>query len=259
MEDTGEPFLIGFQENEAIIFATTAGDAVISVVAEVETVHPIDPKYIDLPPISYNSLLDKPTIPGKATTVKSGTVKVALFGEGDSSRFFPVGSIDNTLYLFGPIHRGEGSNSVILGVDSGNTANVASGWTSLAVNSGTSALGRDTVAANSCTVAEGAFSSSFGGHTYAGGEYQFVLGRANIKDTENKYILIVGNYPRDSTLTPTDETRSNAHTLDWEGNAWYAGTVEGTGVIVKSSTEGSTKRFKITVDDSGTLTATEVS
>lgn len=32
----------------------------------------------------------------------------------------------------------------------------------------------------------------------------------------------------------------------------------GTNVILKSSTADSTKRFKITVDDSGTLSATEV-
>lgn len=56
----------------------------------------------------------------------------------------------------------------------------------------------------------------------------------------------------------SDASRSNAHTLDWSGNAWYAGTVEGTAMIVKSSTEGSTKRFKITVDDSGVITATEI-
>ena len=46
--------------------------------------------------------------------------------------------------------------------------------------------------------------------------------------------------------------------IDWSGNAWYAGTVEGTAMIVKSSTEGSSKRFKITVDDSGVITATEI-
>lgn len=51
---------------------------------------------------------------------------------------------------------------------------------------------------------------------------------------------------------------SNAHTLDWSGNAWYAGTVEGKALILPSSTTDSTKKFKITVDDSGTLSATEV-
>lgn len=43
-----------------------------------------------------------------------------------------------------------------------------------------------------------------------------------------------------------------------EGGKQVLRAVESTGIIVKSSTEGSTKRFKITVDDSGTLTATEV-
>jgi hypothetical protein len=64
------------------------------------------------------------------------------------------------------------------------------------------------------------------------------------------YAHVVGN--------GTYSKRSNAHTLDWEGNAWYAGMIEGTAVIIKSSTEGSTKRFKITVDDNGTISATEV-
>ena len=32
----------------------------------------------------------------------------------------------------------------------------------------------------------------------------------------------------------------------------------GADVVIQSSTSGSTKKFKITVDDSGTLTATEV-
>lgn len=52
--------------------------------------------------------------------------------------------------------------------------------------------------------------------------------------------------------------RSNAHTVDWDGNAWFAGSVESTACIIKSSTEGSTKRFKITVDDTGALSATEI-
>ena len=61
----------------------------------------------------------------------------------------------------------------------------------------------------------------------------------------------------------------NPHPLTFTGavNETYDGssakTIEipsgGDGVIIASSTAGSTKKFKITVDDSGTLTATEVS
>ena len=109
-------------------------------------------------------------------------------------------------------------------------------------------------AEGSLTKAIGSDSHAEGSYTIASGEAQHVQGRYNIEDTENKYAHIVGNGNR----TMGVETFSNAHTLDWDGNAWYAGTVEGTAMILKSSTEGSTKRFKITVDDSGTITATEI-
>ena len=95
----------------------------------------------------------------------------------------------------------------------------------------------------------GSHSEGYG--TIAAGKYQHTQGAYNIEDANDKYLHIVGN-------GKTDTSRSNAHTLDWDGNAWYQGTVEGTAMIVKSSTEGSTKRFKLTVDDSGTITATEV-
>ncbi len=89
-----------------------------------------------------------------------------------------------------------------------------------------------------------------GYNTIARSSYQHVQGKYNIEDTQGKYAHIVGN--------GTSSSRSNAHTLDWNGNAWYAGTVEATAIILKSSTSGSTKRFKITVDDNGTLSATQI-
>lgn len=109
----------------------------------------------------------------------------------------------------------------------------------------------------SCAHAEGLASTASGNQSHVEGRYtiasgsaQHVEGVANIEDTEGKYIHIAGN----GTL-PTD--RSNAYTLDWDGNGWFAGTVEANAIILRSSTEGSTKKFKITVDDSGTLSVTE--
>ena len=114
---------------------------------------------------------------------------------------------------------------------------------------------------------------------------------------QGKYVHVVGN--------GVSAARSNAHTLDWDGNGWFAGDVfvggksqdEGVKLlkageaipipktasvgqvlavkavdengkptewevvdpmVVSSSTSGSTKKFKITVDDTGTLSATEV-
>ena len=58
------------------------------------------------------------------------------------------------------------------------------------------------------------------GLTVANGENQLVFGKYNVKDTENKYACIIGN-------GTSDTERSNAHTVDWNGNAWFAGDVEG--------------------------------
>lgn len=60
-----------------------------------------------------------------------------------------------------------------------------------------------------------------------------------------------------STLTTDDQTLTDAQKLQARTNI---GTVEGTDkeMILSSSTAGSTKKFKITVTDDGTLTATEV-
>ena len=73
------------------------------------------------------------------------------------------------------------------------------------------------------TTASGDYSHAEGNNTMASSESQHVQGNYNIKDTEGKYAHIVGN-------GETDATRSNAHTLDWNGNAWYAGDVQANNV-----------------------------
>lgn len=57
-----------------------------------------------------------------------------------------------------------------------------------------------------------------GAGTIASIGYQHVQGKYNIEDTNGTYAHIVGN-------GTSNTSRSNAHTLDWNGNAWYAGTV----------------------------------
>lgn len=60
--------------------------------------------------------------------------------------------------------------------------------------------------------------------TIALSEAQHVQGKWNVLDTDSTYAHIVGN--------GTNFTgRSNAHTIDWDGNAWFAGTIKvgGTG------------------------------
>ncbi len=64
------------------------------------------------------------------------------------------------------------------------------------------------------------FTVAMGNCTVASGTDQFVQGKYNVKDTGSKYVHIIGN-------GTSDTARSNAHTVDWNGNAWFAGDVEG--------------------------------
>ena len=66
--------------------------------------------------------------------------------------------------------------------------------------------------------AEGRGSHAEGEGTSAMSALQHVEGKYNIEDHVTTYAHIVGN-------GTSDEVRSNAHTLDWNGNAWYSGKV----------------------------------
>ena len=82
-------------------------------------------------------------------------------------------------------------------------------------------------AEGSKTQALGNISHAEGKETIASGNYQHVEGQYNIKDTSNQYAHIVGN-------GTSDTNRSNAYTLDWDGNANFAGnisTLKGNAII----------------------------
>ena len=99
----------------------------------------------------------------------------------------------------------------------------ASGDYSHAEGERTMASGEASHAEGDNTVASGDYSHAEGNSTISSSENQHVQGKYNIEDKDNKYAHIVGNGSNNST-------RSNAHTLDWNGNAWFAGklTQEGT-------------------------------
>ena len=126
----------------------------------------------------------------------------------------------------------------------------ASGYASHVEGGGCHTTGSCAHAEGLATTASGAQSHVEGRYTIAAGGAQHVEGIANIEDTEEKYIHIAGNGAFDA--------RSNAYTLDWNGNGWYSGTIEASAVILRSSTPGSTKKFKLTIDDSGVLSTEEI-
>ena len=68
------------------------------------------------------------------------------------------------------------------------------------------------------TVASQEGAHAEGKYVYASSAYQHAQGKYNINDNTGTYAHIVGN-------GTSNNDRSNAHTLDWNGNAWYAGSV----------------------------------
>ena len=91
------------------------------------------------------------------------------------------------------------------------------GTDAVAFGNGTTAPGKEAFAEGYNTKASGVRSHAEGEGTEAASGHQHVQGLYNIIDTEGKYLDIVGN--------GTSTKRSNATTVDTEGNAWYAGNV----------------------------------
>ena len=115
----------------------------------------------------------------------------------------------------------EGTNNLALGHDSH-----AEGYTTCATGDYSHAEGRASRASGYCahaegidTTASGDSSHSEGIGTIASSHYQHVQGKYSIEDVDGLYAHIVGNGNGYGS-------RSNAHTLDWDGNAWFAGAID---------------------------------
>lgn len=87
--------------------------------------------------------------------------------------------------------------------------------------------------------ANGLYSHAEGYNTRANSSYQHVEGKWNVADGDAKYLTIVGN-------GTSEEDRSNAYTLDKDGNAWFKGNVYVGGADQNDGTR------LATVDEAGT-------
>ena len=112
-------------------------------------------------------------------------------------------------------------------------SSIAEGDISHAENFLTMAKGTASHSEGYKTIAKGQASHTQGMGTIASKNAQFALGTYNIEDNSTttvhplgdvnlgQYAVIVGNGYQDTTNK--EIIRSNAHTLDWQGNGWYAG------------------------------------
>ena len=141
----------------------------------------------------------------------------ASHAEGDTISRSSVGGTRLAPIAYGRASHAEGTGT-IAGV-SGNVdicASHAEGVGSQAIETGAHAEGFDTSAQGKASHAEGVGTVAVGLAQHVEGEYN-KADTIDSKTKKGKYIHIAGN---GSSSNP-----SNAHTLDWNGNAWYAGNV----------------------------------
>lgn len=134
----------------------------------------------------------------------------------------------------------------------------SSGIASHAEGEATSASGNNSHSEGYATIASGASSHSEGHGTISSGYYshaegkgttanhrsQHVQGEDNIADDSTADTWERGNYVHIVGNGTSDSARSNAHTLDWSGNAWFAGDVYVGSTSGTNKDEGSKKLIK---------------
>lgn len=138
----------------------------------------------------------------------------------------------------------------------------AEGYCSEALGNRSHAEGWANRASGHNSHAEGYMTESYGANSHAEGigiiskgANQHAQGAYNVIDEQSRYAHIVGNGTNFSK-------RSNAHTLDWSGNAWFAGNVKvgGTGqddaaAKTLATTDAIPTKISDLTNDSGFLTS----
>ena len=114
-----------------------------------------------------------------------------------------------------------GSHSVCFGA-----ANMASGAYSAAEGYATTASGASAHSEGENSIASGDSSHAEGSYTIANHRSQHVFGKYNIADPSSDAATECGNYVEIIGNGTATDARSNARTLDWDGNEWLAGLLK---------------------------------
>ena len=120
----------------------------------------------------------------------------------------------------GDASHSEGSNTTASGADAHAEGNhtTASSPTAHAEGSYTTASAQNAHAEGASTTANGINSHAQNLGTIAKGTSQTALGKFNVQDDNNTYAVVIGN-------GTADNARSNAATVDWNGNVNIAGAM----------------------------------
>ena len=164
-----------------------------------------------------------------STAFPSGVSTAYILDPSDSTLYY-VASINSNAHTFRMVPAPESAMSnktmVVMVHCASGQASHTEGCQTWAAGNYSHAEGYDTKADSDAVHAEGYQTKASGVHSHVEGrgctassEVQHVQGKYNIVDSSGTYAHIVGNGTGNGT------GRSNAHTLDWSGNAWYAGKV----------------------------------
>ena len=274
------PFLFGWTKGVAVLYTSITsqdGAYVVSIIGRTVKANKLPEDFVPDSVWRKIESLVKPTDPvftGTFSQNRKADSTIGDYSHAEGQNTTASGGRShaegNSTTASGNYSHAEG-DSTTASEDSSHAegcASIASGDYSHAEGAWAKAFGRVSHAEGWGTKASGSNSHAEGENTTASTADSHVQGRYNIEDKSGKYAHIVGN-------GTADAKRSNAHTLDWNGVPWFqgrpqfGGTAQDVGsqsvvangdkeFILASSTEGSTKKFKVTVDDSGALKATEI-
>lgn len=127
--------------------------------------------------------------------------------------------------------------------------NKASGYASCAIGCLSVAIGNFAFATGRSVCANNDYSIAMGYQTMTNFDCQTVIGQLNKKDSTS--IFVIGNGTNDSN-------RSNAFTVDWDGNTWAAGSITATGSVNGTDFNGFTINKSVPSDAKFTDTVTVI-
>ncbi len=140
----------------------------------------------------------------------------------------------------GCFSQANGDYSVAFGnrLSSGLVDTQANGRMGVAIGYGCIADGNNSRALGQGVNTKGTLSTGIGDRITANGRLHFAIGKYNLVEEGDLYAFSVGN-------GTSEEARSNAFTLDWEGNGCYQGKVESkSGVLKLGDTEVTEEQLK---------------
>ena len=289
--DTGEPFLIGVDNGKriAIVTADTSASHTVSISGFVQEIVKIDEKYL---PDNLAIKSDVETAQTTANAAQSTAEKAQFIANTAQSTAENAQSIANTAKSTANTAKSTAENAQSITNAAQSTANTAK---STAENAQSIAENAQSIAENAQSIANTAKSTANTAKTAAENAQSTantaktevakaltvsssgsITAPVNIMNTGTYQVLnITSKDQRHSAQFGVTKSIglqirvgrdggmqadiSNPSTLEFSANGGSCMRLKGIDeLIMNSSTTDSTKKFKITVDDSGTLTATEV-